>query len=296
MSARGPTTSRTRLERERLEGWEISHAPDVEAREVLRHVQEHQTRSASAAPDALKSGPRGSVARARLRTRAGEVEVAIKLFRRRGLRRALTHRLTGSRARRALLGAERIAALGLRTPEVLAIAERRERGLDREGVLVVRFLSDARPLQEELRHLAGREQAALTLARLLGTELGTLHAAGVHHPDLKVSNIMVRPGPTLAWIDLDALVPPKRLSFRRRVRALGQLEAYTRFLAPWVAKSARGAFLDAYLARDPGAAPRRAALERGAAAWAEQKLRAWQQLDGTRPPDFAPPAEDPEPM
>lgn len=283
-------------QRERLEGWQISHVAGVDAGEVLRHVREHLARSEAGTADAIKSGPRGSIARGSLRTRQGEVEVATKWFRWRGLRRALGERASGSRARRAMRGAERIAALGLRTPEILAVAERRERGIVRDGVLIARFLSEARSLQEELRHLEGNEPAALNLARLLGRELATLHAAGVHHPDLKLSNIMVCPGPALAWIDLDALVPPKTLSFRRRVRALGQLEAYTRFLAPWVGKSARGVFLDAYLARDPAVAPRRAALARGAAAWATEKVRAWQRLDGTRPPEFAPPAEDPRPM
>ena len=113
----------------------------------------------------------------------------------------------------------------------------------------------------------------------MGDVVGTLHAAGVDHPDLKPSNLLVGADGALAVLDLDALVPPRRLTWRRRVRALGQLEAYARDLHPWLSRSDRMRALRAYLARNPSLEPERRQLAREAIAWAVQRLADWSRRD-----------------
>jgi hypothetical protein len=279
-----------------LDGWSITHRPDLDAADVLRHVLEHRDRARAGTTNDLKTGSTTSTARGSLATAAGSLDVATKWFRWRGLRRALGNVFYGSRVARALGGAHRLQALGLHTPETLAVAERSGLGLVREGVLITEFLSEARSLPEELCHLVDARQEALDLASALGHGLGTFHAAGVSHPDLKISNIMVCPGgPHLSWIDLDALIPPRSLTWSRRVRALGQLEAYTRYLAPWILARARVTFLRAYLSHDSNLVSKRRSLVDEARAWATAKCSAWEARQVTLPPDRLPPASDPSP-
>jgi tRNA A-37 threonylcarbamoyl transferase component Bud32 len=261
------------------DGWDLALPSGVEARDLLALVE--------AGGGELKSSAASSVVRARL----GADEVVVKRFRWRGLRRALGEKLYGSRVARSLEGAARVRALGLSTPAVVAVAERRSLGLVREGVLVTRFLGEARSLPEELRRLDGAPRRARRIASSLGRAIGALHAAGVHHPDLKASNLLVLPDLSIAFVDLDCLVPPRPLSWERRVRALGQLEAYARYLAPWVCGSTRAAFLAAYArTTDLRGAPEKVAeLAGGADAWATAKVRTWEGRIGTLPPDKLPP-------
>jgi hypothetical protein len=280
-----------------LDGWVITHRPDLPAAAVLRHVREHRERALAGTSEVLKTGSTTATAKGTLETPDASIPVATKWYRWRGLRRALGNVFYGSRVSRALGGVHRVRSLGLASPETLAVAERSAMGLVREGVLITEFLSGARSLQEELCHLAGAPAETRVLAEALGRELGSLHAAGVSHSDLKISNIMVCPGgPRLSWIDLDGLIPPRRLTWPRRVRALGQIEAYTRYLAPWIPNRARVWFMSAYGSHDASVTPKRRALVSEAKAWAAAKLMAWDAREVTLPPDRLPPANDPTPL
>ncbi|RMG14608.1 MAG: hypothetical protein D6731_10020 [Planctomycetota bacterium] len=261
----------------RADGLLLRLAPGVEPA-ALRSVLADLERANAAGLDAcLKWGIASAVCRSRLATPAGEVEVAAKLFRYRGLRGALSDLLRGSKAARALRGYERVAAADLPTAEPLAIAERRRGGLVVESWLVTRFLPGARELPRVVEERREDRSGTLRLARAVGDLVGRLHAAGIDHPDLKHLNILVGAGEELFLLDLDALVPARPLTWRRRVRALGQLEAYAARDYPWAGPALRRAFLRAYLARNPALRPQRRALLEDARAWAEARLEHWRR-------------------
>lgn len=109
--------------------------------------------------------------------------------------------------------------------------------------------------------------------------IGTLHAADLDHRDLKHSNLLVTADDRVALLDLDSLIPPRRPTWRRRVRALGQLEAYATDLYPGLPRSDRLRFLAAYLERDPRPAPRRRALVADVRRWVQRRLARWEGRD-----------------
>jgi serine/threonine protein kinase len=109
----------------------------------------------------------------------------------------------------------------------------------------------------------------------IGDVIGRLHAAGLDHRDLKHSNLLLTPGDEIVLLDLDSVVPPRRPGWRRRVRALGQLEVYAVDLYPWLPRTDRLRFLRAYLRRVPDLAPRRRALVVDVRSWVQRRLRKW---------------------
>jgi hypothetical protein len=169
--------------------------------------------------------------------------------------------------------------VGVDSPALLAIAERRRAGVVLESWELSEFRADAEPLPAALARRAGEARSRRALLAALGDLLGVLHAAGIDHPDLKPSNLLVGPDGALSLLDLDALVPPRRLDWRRRVRALGQLEAYARDLAPGLARTDRLRVLRAYLARNPALRGERGRLAREASAWAGRRIAGWSRRD-----------------
>ena len=215
----------------------IEHRPDVSADLVVVAIARHQAHDRLGRDACEKWGPGSSVSRVALAEAGAPRDWAVKLHRWRGLRGALSDAWRGSRAVRARAGLARLTPCGVDSPALVAIAERRRAGLVLESWVLSEFRADAQPLPVALANgsLARGRRRALLAA--LGDLVGTLHAAGVDHPDLKPSNLLVGSDGALALLDLDALVPPRRLTWRRRVRALGQLEAYARDLHPWLSRS-----------------------------------------------------------
>jgi hypothetical protein len=244
---------------------------------VLRAIEVHREHDAAGREACEQWGPASSVSRVALEGPAGPLDLAVKWSRRRGLRGALSDALLGSRAERARVGAARVAQAGVATAEPLAAAERRRCGLPLESFLVTRFLAGSLPLPAALPGLGLARRRAL--ARALGDLLGTLHAAGLAPADLKPSNLLVGPEGSLALVDLDSLVPRRHPSWRRRVRALGQLEAWAADLAPGLPATDRARFLRAYLAHAPALRRRRAQLVREVRRSARARLAAWSRKD-----------------
>ncbi len=257
----------------------IEHRPDVSADLVVVAIARHQAHDRLGRDACEKWGPGSSVSRVALAEAGAPRDWAVKLHRWRGLRGALSDAWRGSRAVRARAGLARLTPCGVDSPELVAIAERRRAGIVLESWVLSEFRADAQPLPVALANgsLARGRRRALLAA--LGELVGTLHAAGVDHPDLKPSNLLVGSDGALALLDLDALVPPRRLTWRRRVRALGQLEAYARDLHPWLSRSDRARVLCAYLARNPSLRGERRRLAQQANAWAAQRVAEWSRRD-----------------
>lgn len=187
----------------------------------------------------------------------------------------LSDAVYGSRAARARLGATRLARTAVAGVEPLAIVEHRKFGFVSESFAVLRYLEGAQPLPVLAPVLQWDRERRLALIERLGDAIGALHAAGLHHADLKHSNLLVATGDRVVLADLESLVPRRRLNRRRRVRALGQLNAYSLDLYPWLTRADRARFLRAYLHRQPEFAADRRVLTGDVQLSAERTLVAW---------------------
>lgn len=249
---------------------------------VLEAIERHRENDACGRGACEHWGSAVSVSRVRI-PGAGhpELDLAVKWCRWRGLRGALSDGMFGSRAERARRGGHRVAATGVSTPRPLAVAERRRFGLPVESFLVTPFLAGSVPLPAILPELAAAPRRRRALATALGELVGDLHASGVHHADLKHSNLLVGPDGRVDLVDLDSLVPTRRLIWRRRVRALGQLEAYSVVLYPWLPRTDRARFLQAYLARNPDVHAQRSRLVADVRRWVISCLDDWSRRGRT---------------
>lgn len=134
-----------------------------------------------------------------------------KEFRARGRWDPLKAWLRGSRATRAVRGAERLAAIGLDAPRTLALAE--ERGLlgVARAVLVSEAVVDRVGLERwsidgEL-DWRGRRRIVAAAARAVGR----LHHAGLVHGDLRPSNLLVDlAGERATFLDNERTRPSRR--------------------------------------------------------------------------------------
>lgn len=259
----------------RLGDLRITHAPGVPAEVVAQAIALHRECVARGRDACLKWGPGSSVSRVLIRRASGPLDMAVKWVPWRGWRGALSDALRGSRAARADSAAARVAAAGLLHPEVLALADRLRAGLVRESFLLTRFAQGADPLPVALERLREAPGARHALARRVGETLGALHAAGLDHRDLKHSNLLVDPQGRIALLDLEAVETLAPWAWRRRVRALGELEAFARDLYPWLPGEERAHFLAGYLSVEPGLTPRGRELLRDAGREADRRVARW---------------------
>ncbi len=119
-------------------------------------------------------------------------------------------------ARRAWLGGNGLEARGIATGRALAWAGRWVVMEDRGGTL------DAW-LRRDFAHADPAEQAEL--AARLGSLLAALHRRGVYHADLKASNVVWSPGREPLLLEYGRVRFGARVSRRRRVKNLAQLNA-----------------------------------------------------------------------
>jgi hypothetical protein len=268
-----------RFEATRHGGLRVLHRPEVPAALVGQAIGLHRANFAQGRGACLKWGPGSSVSRVLIRTASGPLDLAVKWNHWRGWRGALSDALHGSRARRALSGARRLARLPLRAPEVLALAERRGAFGVRESFLLTRFLSGAEPLPVALARLRGAAHERRALCAEVGAAVGALHAAGLDHRDLKPSNLLWEADGGVAWLDLEALRPLRPAGWRRRVRALGLLEAFAQDLFPWLSAADRARFLRVYLRAQPELSARRGRLVRALRRDAARRLARWSRRE-----------------
>jgi hypothetical protein len=262
----------------RAAGLRIVHRPELPPALVVQAIELHGANARRGREHCEHWGPGSSVSRVVLRG-ARELDLAVKWNHARGLRGGISDLLHGSRAARAAAGADALSALGLPHPETLAFAERRRCGLVWESWLLTRFLSEAEPLPVALDALRSDPARRRALVRAVGETIGRLHGAGLDHSDLKHSNLLVTRDARVVLLDLDTLVPPRPATWRRVVRALGQLEAYASDLYPWLPRTDRARFLRAYLEHAPAFAGRRRELVDAVRAWVESRLARWQGRD-----------------
>ena len=207
----------------RASGLRILHRPEVELEHVLRAIELHRANAARGREFCEHWGPASSVSRIVLRHAGGELDLAVKWNHDRGWRPALTESLRGSRAARACEGAERLSQLGIPHPETLAIAERRRVGAVTESFLLTAFLTGCTPLPVAMPEIEKTPARRRTIAGEIGRTIGTLHAGGLDHGDLKHSNLLLTSDDRYrrSSISIRSIPPPREPTWRRRVRALG---------------------------------------------------------------------------
>ncbi len=257
----------------------VAHHPDLEVEQVAQAIARHRENAAKGRQACEHWGPGASVSRVVLEGHGAPLDLAVKWNHWRGWRAAISEALRGSRAARAARGADQLRKIGLGHAESLAVAERRRLGLVSESFLVTRFVAGAKPLPAAIPALRTAPARRRALAYSLGDLIGTLHARALDHSDLKHSNLLVTPHDSWVLLDLDSLTSSRRSIWRRRVRALGQLEAYATDLYPWLPRTDRLRFLRAYLRRNPELSSRRRELVDAVSTWVGRRLEAWAKRD-----------------
>ena len=201
--------------------------------------------------EALASG-RGAAYRVGL---ANGLRVVVRVCRRGGLMaRFVRETYFGLRPRplRELSLTAEARRRGVAAAEVLAA--RVEGRLTYRGAVITSEVPSAITLLEALRR-APDAAARQVLAASAGRAIATLHAAGVFHADLNLTNILVHPGAAgtaIALLDFDRarllsgpLTPAaRRRNLRRLARSLAKLDPGRRLAGP----EERRAFRDAYAA------------------------------------------------
>jgi tRNA A-37 threonylcarbamoyl transferase component Bud32 len=257
----------------------IAHHPDLPVESIAQAIARHRENAAKGRETCEHWGAGASVSRVVLQAHGAPLDLAVKWNHWRGPRAAIAEALRGSRAARAARGADQLRAIGLGHPESLAVAERRRLGLVSESFLIMRFVASAKPLPAVMPALRAALARRRSLACSLGDLIGTLHARGLDHSDLKHSNLLVTRHDSWVLLDLESLASPRKPVWRRRVRALGQLEAYATDLYPWLPRTDRLRFLRAYLRQNPELSSRRRELVDAVSTWVGRRLEAWAKKD-----------------
>jgi hypothetical protein len=264
----------------RTDGLRIVHREGLAPEDVAALIVAHKKNVALGRDACEHWGPGSTVSRVTLAAPGRPpADVAVKWNPWRGPRRALSDWAFGSRAARAAAGAERLVSFALLAPVTLAVVERRRFGCVVESFLLTEFLDGALPLPAVMPELRANPARRRRVAERLGELIGTLHAADLDHSDLKHSNLMLTPEDEIVLLDLDVLEPPRRATWRRRVRALGQLEAYTLDLYDGVPRMDRARFLRGYHRCDPTTRAQTDALVADVRAWVERRLATWAKKD-----------------
>ncbi len=182
----------------------------------------------------LKNGKKVQVFKRTLKTDQGRAQnVIIKRFRHPSLFRRLAFFLFPSPASRCLKGASLLGSNGIPTAVPLAALEHRnwkdlgisyyvaEEIADSEALSV--SWSDVLPTVSMDRNVKERRKILGEVADLFHK----LHSRGIYHQDLKGSNILVRAEGSgryrCALVDVDGVSKRNRLSWRKRVKNLVQL-------------------------------------------------------------------------
>jgi hypothetical protein len=145
-------------------------------------------------------------------------------------RDVLKHAFRPSRARRALLRGEELAALGIGAPRAVCLVEETRLGLVRGSALVTESIDNAPNLRDWLNKpdlgVCGRKRERRVLLAAFAREVARWHNAGLHHADMRIGNILCRTSPsgwTFHWLDNEGNARYSTLPDSERVHNLMQV-------------------------------------------------------------------------
>ncbi|GAB4338966.1 MAG: hypothetical protein Kow0099_13540 [Candidatus Abyssubacteria bacterium] len=206
---------------------------EFDARAVMDAIQRHKEICASRGAGLIKQTPKGAVTLFVIRSASEKLYV--KEFSNKGFLRLIESLFLSHRGKRAWKASHRLRLLGIPCAEPLALVEERRLGLPRTSYLVMKEIPDSSRLNEFLVHRYFRvsdrltgEQARQkrTLIRNGARALREFHSRNIYHKDLSAKNLLVsmQNGEARFYcVDTDSVQFPPRLSLRRRIKNLGQL-------------------------------------------------------------------------
>lgn len=199
---------------------------------------------------------RNYIYRASMVTREGELAVAVKQFRERGLRARLLRTRGSSKAAKSFRMASAFAAAGLSTPEPLLYAEALSGAATAifvtvclEGRVELRFLLRARNAGTDRESFPGIDAAATIAA--VARFARRMHDAGFLHRDFSIGNLLLREGAKASEIADVAVLDLNRCCRQIQVRATDRMRDLCRL--PLERGADRDLLLAAYFA--PAAVP-----------------------------------------
>ena len=182
--------------------------------------------------------------------RHGNDWFCVKEYRTCGLPDRIKDCLRRTRARRAWNGAIHLQKQGVSSPEPVSQVKK-----DGKNYFITRYINGAIPLNLLLRNrFSGYlDRTEITAKRMMVKQLGqwlrSIHDLGIYHDDWSSKNILATQH-NKRWIfyllDMESVLPRKRLTYRRRVKNLSQISD-----APFgISPTDRMRFMIAYAGKD----------------------------------------------
>lgn len=228
----------------------------------LRALEAHARAAAAGGEALLKKGGRSTVTRVTVDGPGGPVPVVVKETRVRGATDLAKNALVRPRAVRSWLGGNGLWHRNVDVAEPLALLVRGSWPRLRESFLVMEDVAaagerfDLRTLRLWGEGVPDRAsgRAKRRLASRFGSFVGSLHARGIYHGDLKAVNVFLRPKhgrESFCLVDYDRVAfGAGPVGLRRRAKNLAQLAAS---LGEWFTRADRLRFYRSYAAKVEGA-------------------------------------------
>ncbi len=208
---------------------------EFEADAVLELVNRHSEIHAGKGPGLVKATSKSALTRFPPPGAWGG-NIYVKQFKNAGMIRFLETVFSTHRGKRAWKAGHLLYWLGVPCAEPVALVEQNGLGTPRTSYLIMKEIPDAMRLNAFLLReyfrvsgrLAPEETAAKRrLIRAGARALSRFHSKNIYHKDLSAKNILVSlgedGGPRFYCVDTDSVQFPLRLSLRRRIKNLAQL-------------------------------------------------------------------------
>ncbi|MFT7618584.1 MAG: tRNA A-37 threonylcarbamoyl transferase component Bud32 [Planctomycetota bacterium] len=195
----------------------VWHARHEAMNDAHRIVLEDPDAFLQPSPTLIKDSRATTVART-----AGQA--LLKRFNLKKYRNIVKHQFSPSRARSAYKRAYHLEMIGIRTPRVLAYADKKVLGCIHKSYLLMDYLPDVQIGAETLKALAiERADQRLDLLSSAGRLVGLLHGEGFSNRDLKASNLLVSDPGDLWLVDLDGIKHLETVSAAVRIKNLRRM-------------------------------------------------------------------------
>jgi serine/threonine protein kinase len=220
---------------EKKEDKKLYRRRQFDADTVLNAVNRHKEACSLKGPEFVKATPKRSVTSFCLADR-DETRVYVKEFSNSGFVKFMETVFYTHRGKRAWKAANRLRVLGIPCAEPVALVEQRSFGLLQASYLLMENISGADQLDDLLRSVyfpvSGRPSREKILekrniVRAGALSLRSFHSKGIYHKDLSSKNVLVTLGdggePRFFCVDWDSIQFPLRVSLRRRIKNMAQL-------------------------------------------------------------------------
>jgi tRNA A-37 threonylcarbamoyl transferase component Bud32 len=188
-------------------------------------IAEHERLLLTEASTVRKDAPESAVT---LVKTAGAPAVCVKEFRKRRWTHALRDFFRTTKAERSFVNGWTLYRNAIGAPRPLALLETRRRVLIESEHLIMEVIPHAREFDRFALNRIKRGWSAKEKKRFIrafARFIGSLHARGFFHSDLKTCNILVSKGADYRFylVDYDDLIHSQRITGRQRIRNLVQI-------------------------------------------------------------------------